>query len=81
MVEVRNFEFMFYGFLAAWLIVMLYVVSIAARERKLRREIDRVKRLLEQREEERAQERESGRRQGAPNAVLPIMRSCPDSRK
>ena len=52
-VDVRNLTFLFYGFLAAWLIVILYVVSIAARERKLRQELDRVKRLVEEREVER----------------------------
>ena len=29
--DARNFTFMFYGFLAAWLIVLLYVVSLARR--------------------------------------------------
>jgi len=43
-----NFTFMFYGFLTAWLIVMLYVISIALRERKLRQELDRVKRMVEE---------------------------------
>lgn len=52
MVEARNLTFLFYGFLAAWLIVIMYVISIAARERKLRRELDRVKRLVEERESE-----------------------------
>ena len=32
----RNFEYMFYGFTAAWLVVMIYVISIALRERRLR---------------------------------------------
>ena len=48
--DTRNLTFLFYGFLVAWLIVILYVVSIAARERKLRKELDRVKRLVEERE-------------------------------
>ena len=43
----RNYEFLFYGFLAAWLIVVIYVISIAARERRLRGELDRVKRMIE----------------------------------
>jgi CcmD family protein len=43
----RNFEYMFYGFTAAWLIVIIYVISIALRERRLRDELDRVKRMLE----------------------------------
>jgi CcmD family protein len=43
----RNFMFMFYGFLAGWLIIVGYVLSLVARERKLRRELDRVKNMLE----------------------------------
>ena len=53
--DTRNLTFLFYGFLAAWLIVILYVVSIAARERTLRKELDRVKRLVEDREAEQKQ--------------------------
>lgn len=48
--DVRNLTFLFYGFTAAWLIVLIYVISIATRERKLRQELDRVKRLVEERE-------------------------------
>ncbi len=48
--DARNFTFLFYGFLAAWLILLIYVVSIAARERKLRSEIDRLRRMVEERE-------------------------------
>lgn len=47
-----NYTFMFYGFLAAWLVVIVYVISIALRERRLRQELDRVKRMLEEREQE-----------------------------
>jgi CcmD family protein len=43
----KNFEFMFYGFLAAWLIVVVYVVFLAMREGKLKRELDRVRRMVE----------------------------------
>ena len=46
----QNFAFLFYGFTAAWLIVILYVVSLALRESKLRQELDRVKRMLDERE-------------------------------
>lgn len=53
--DTRNLTFLFYGFLAAWLIVIIYVVSIAARERRLRKELDRVKRLVEDRESEQKQ--------------------------
>ena len=48
-----NYTFMFYGFLAAWLIVIIYVISIALRERKLRQELDRVKRMVEEGDRER----------------------------
>jgi CcmD family protein len=43
----RNFEFMFYGFAAAWLLVIGYVVLIALREGRLRRELDRVRQMVE----------------------------------
>jgi CcmD family protein len=48
----RNFEYMFYGFTAAWVVVMIYVISIALRERRLREELDRVKRMVEDQERE-----------------------------
>lgn len=48
----RNFEYMFWGFTAAWLIVIIYVIWIALRERKLRDELERVKRMVEERESE-----------------------------
>jgi CcmD family protein len=47
-----NYTYMFYGFTVAWLVVIIYVISIAARERKLRAELDRVKRMVEDREHE-----------------------------
>ncbi len=48
----RNFEYMFYGFAIAWAIVIIYIISIAARERRLRNELDRVKRMVEEHEGE-----------------------------
>jgi CcmD family protein len=48
--DTRNFTFMFYGFLAAWVIVLGYVISIAMRESRLRKELDRVKQMIENRE-------------------------------
>ena len=45
--EARNFTFMFYGFFAAWVIVLLYVVSLARRSSRLRKELEGVKQLLE----------------------------------
>lgn len=50
--DLRNSQFLFYGFTAAWLIIAIYVISIGAREKKLRDELDRVKRLVEHRESE-----------------------------
>jgi CcmD family protein len=48
--EARNFTYMVYGFSAAWLILLIYVITIAVRERNLRQELDRVKRLLRDRD-------------------------------
>jgi CcmD family protein len=46
--DTRNFTFMFYGFAAAFLILVVYVVLLALRERRLRKEIDRVRRMVEE---------------------------------
>jgi hypothetical protein len=51
--EVDRRKFLFYGFLAAWLLVCLYVVAVSLRERRLRGELDRVKRLVEDREHDK----------------------------
>ena len=47
MIEARNFAYMFYGFAAEFVILVVYVVSLALRERKLIHEIDRVRRMVE----------------------------------
>ena len=44
---------MFFGFTVAWLIVIGYVISIALREKNLRKELDRVKRMVEEGEQTR----------------------------
>ena len=44
--EARNLEFMFYGFLAAWLIVLFYVLSLARRGARLKKELEDVKELV-----------------------------------
>ncbi len=46
----RNFTYMFYGFLAVWLVLCAYVVSLATRERRIRRELERLKLMVEDRE-------------------------------
>jgi CcmD family protein len=38
---------MFYGFSAVWLIVVAYLVFLAMRERRLYRELDRVRKMVE----------------------------------
>jgi CcmD family protein len=43
----REFQFVMLGFMAAWIIVVVYVITIAVRERKLRHELDRVRRMVE----------------------------------
>ena len=45
--DARNFTFMFYGFLAAWLIVMVYVISLIRRSSRLKKELEDVERLLD----------------------------------
>ena len=46
-----NYTFMFVGFTVAWLIIIVYVISIALREKRLRQELDRVKRMVEEGEQ------------------------------
>ncbi len=43
----NNFVFLFYGLLTAWLVLLAFVVILAARERKLREELKRLKLMLE----------------------------------
>jgi len=43
----QNAQYLFYGFTAAWLIVLVYVLFLGMREGKLRRELDRVRRMVE----------------------------------
>lgn len=49
----QNSTFLVIGFTAAWLIVIVYVISIARREKRLRQELDRVKRMVEENEQAR----------------------------
>lgn len=44
--DARNFTFMFYGFAAAWVIVLLYVIALARRGARLKKELENVKRLM-----------------------------------
>lgn len=42
----RNFTFMFYGFLVAWAVVLFYVISLARRGSRLKRELEGVRQLV-----------------------------------
>lgn len=43
----RNFTYMFYGFAAAWLILIAYVGMLAGREGRLKRELENLRRIVE----------------------------------
>ncbi len=43
----REFQFTFYGLMIVWLIITVYVISLAMRERRLKQELHRVRRMLE----------------------------------
>jgi CcmD family protein len=46
----RNFLYMFYGFAAAWVILALYAVTLARRERRIQSQIDSLRLMVEDRE-------------------------------
>ena len=49
LMDERNFTYMFYGFLAAWLIVVAYVLTLVARERKIQQKLEHLKGMIESR--------------------------------
>jgi CcmD family protein len=44
----RNFLFMFYGFSVAWVVIVIYALTLFSRERQIRKEIDRLKGMVEE---------------------------------
>jgi CcmD family protein len=46
----RNFQYMFYGFSVAWLLIVIYALSLLGRERRLRDEVARLKNMMEEKE-------------------------------
>jgi len=46
----RNFLYMFYGFSAAWVVLVIYGITLFSRERRIRDEIARLKSMLEEKE-------------------------------
>ena len=46
----RNYQFLSYGMIVAWTIVVIYVLLLVGRERKLKREIASLKVMLEEKQ-------------------------------
>ena len=46
----RNYEFLSYGLIVAWLILVIYVLMMVSREKKLKREIASLRAMLEERQ-------------------------------
>jgi hypothetical protein len=46
----RNYEFLSYGLIVAWVILALYVLMMVGRERRLKREIASLKAMLEEKQ-------------------------------
>jgi CcmD family protein len=46
----RNFTYMFYGFAAAWAVLALYVLTLVTREKRIRGQMDSLRRMIEDRE-------------------------------
>jgi hypothetical protein len=46
----RNFQGLIWGFVAAWGILLLYTLMLTMRERKIRREMERLKSMIEETE-------------------------------
>lgn len=42
----RNYEFLSYGLIAAWVILVIYVLMMVGRQRKLKQEIERLRAML-----------------------------------
>jgi CcmD family protein len=55
--DTRNFTYMFYGFLAAWLILVAYVLMLVNRESSIKKQLADLKNLLEERQQTPARER------------------------
>jgi CcmD family protein len=49
----HDYEFLSYGLIAAWVVLAVYVLMLAGRERRLKREIASLKAMLEERPRER----------------------------
>jgi hypothetical protein len=45
----RNYEFLSYGLIVAWLVLVVYVLMMVSREHRLKREIASLKAMMEER--------------------------------
>ena len=43
----RNYEFLTYGLMAAWIILVVYVLMMVSRQKKLKREISNLRAMLD----------------------------------
>ena len=43
----REYQYVFAGLVMAWLVITAYVVTIVLRERRLKAELDRVRKMVE----------------------------------
>jgi CcmD family protein len=41
-------NYLFYGFATVWVLLAVYVLTLVARERRIRREIETLKRMVEE---------------------------------
>ncbi len=44
----RNYEFLSYGLIAAWIILVIYVLMMVGRQKRLTREISNLRAMLEE---------------------------------
>jgi CcmD family protein len=56
----HQYEYLSYGLTAAWVILGVYVLMMAARERRLKREIAGLRAMLEEKHAPAAERREPG---------------------
>jgi CcmD family protein len=46
MIDRRNFEFLFYGFTVAWLIVFIYLIALIRRGARIRAQLTRCEKMI-----------------------------------
>ncbi len=51
----NNFTFLSYGLTSIWLVLLFFVIMLARRERRLSRELERVRMMLQEKEQAHSQ--------------------------